>query len=364
MHPTGIDRVCLAYLDHFGPSSQAVVHHRRFRRVLDQQASAALFSLLAEPRSNFRAALIAGTLRHFGRFNSPGRGRPYLNIGHTGLDSDGFRNWVASAGVRPVYFVHDLIPITHPLFCRRGEDIRHRRRMRTVLATAAGVIGNSQATLDELAQFALEESLPPPPAVAAWLGCTLRGSVAPAAEPPRPTFVALGTIEGRKNHRLLLNVWTQLIAELGARAPRLLLIGQRGWEADEVFRQLDGNSLLKGHVFELNRCNDDELAGHLASARALLFPSKAEGFGLPLVESLATGTPVIASDIPVFREIGDGIPVLIDPGDEAAWKAAILDFAQPASVRRGVQQQALQHFQAPTWEQHFGRVEEWLSGLS
>jgi glycosyltransferase involved in cell wall biosynthesis len=360
LRPTGIDRVCLAYLDHFGADAQAVVQHRRFRRILDRRASAALFKLLKEPSPRFRAAMAAGALRNLGRFNCAGRGRLYLNIGHTGLDSDGFTKWVGDADVRPVYFVHDLIPITNPEYCRKGEDDRHRERMRTVLRTGAGVVANSQATLDELGHFARQQRLPQPPAVAAWLGCSLEKAETKAMQTSPATFVTLGTIEARKNHLLLLDVWSKLVPELGPRAPRLLIIGRRGWEADEVFRHLDGNA--SGHVVELNGCSDDELSRHLASAAALLFPSNAEGFGLPLVEALTAGIPVIASDLPIFREIGQGVPLLIDPGDPDAWEAAILDFAQPSSAGRARQQQAMARFRPPTWDDHFRLVERWLSG--
>ena len=272
-------------------------------------------------------------MRNYGRVTNQGRGRAYLNIGHTGLDGSGFTGWLQDANVKPIYLVHDLIPITHPQFCRRGEDDKHRKRMRTVLRTASGVIGNSQATLDELAGFARSEGLPNPPGVAAWLG------IDPFPEPPpspkpKPTFVTVGTIEARKNHLLLLEIWSRLIERFGDNAPRLLIIGQRGWEAEPVFARLDRDESLRGHVVELNHCSDMELAAHIAGARALLFPSFVEGYGLPLIEALAAGVPVIASDLPVFREIGAEIPEFLDPHNDAAWEAAIMDYAETGSDAR------------------------------
>jgi len=362
--PTGIDRVCLAYLEHFGPRAQAVVQHRRFRGILGRRTSAALFQLLGRPEKAFRTKFAAMVFRRLRSANNRGNDRLYLNLGHTGLDSDGFRKWVGKAAVRPVYFVHDLIPLTDPEFCRAGEADRHRARMRTVLSTAAGIIGNSEATLDELARFASAESLPCPPALAAWLGWTpIEPSPSRSPAPGRPTFVTLGTIEARKNHLLLLNIWKGLVARMGADAPRLLIIGQRGWEAEQVFNILDRDAALRDHLIELNHCADRELANHLDSARALVFPSKAEGYGLPLIEALALGVPVIASDLPVFREIGQGVPLLLDPADETSWEAAIFDFAQPKSAARAAQLQRLAGFRPPTWDDHFQRVEQWLATI-
>ena len=363
-HPTGIDRVCLAYLQHFGGRSQAVVHHPRYRRILDEGASRDIFALLSEPRADIRRGLVKSVLRSAARRKLGGKNRLYLNVGHTGLNDPGFAVWVRGANIRPIYFVHDLIPITHPEYCREGEKTRHVSRMRTVLTTGTGVIGNSQATLDELAEFGRTNHLPSLPSVPAWLGTTER--LAPSgfvAAPDRPAFVVLGTIEARKNHLMLLQIWERLIQQLGTEAPRLLIIGQRGWECEQVFNLLDQSDLLRKSVVELSNCGDEALAEHLASARALLFPSLVEGYGLPLIEALRAGTPVIASDLPVFREIGEGIPDFLDPLDVGAWEQAILDYVEPDSRPRQNQLQRLSGYRAPTWEDHFCKVDAWMGQL-
>ncbi|QIL01460.1 glycosyltransferase family 4 protein [Sphingomonas sinipercae] len=362
-HPTGIDRVCLAYLEHYGPDAQAVLHYKGFRRIIGRRSSAALFRILLEPSVRFRRAL-AVILARAGLAGQASRDRLYLNIGHTGLDRDGFRTWAASAAVRPIYFIHDLIPITHPQYCRAGEADKHRLRMRTVLETARGVIGNSQATLAALSDFAASEGLPNPPGIAAWLGATTLPPVRQQGVPDSPTFVILGTIEARKNHEILLRVWSRLVDRLGEKAPKLLLIGQRGWEAQAVFDQLDSDIRLRGSVEELNRCSDEELARHLAGARALLFPSKAEGFGLPLVEALGMGVPVIASDLPEFREIGQGVPTFLPADDEGAWERAILDFASDASEERAGQLGRMRDFRLHSWSDHFRQVDDWLATIN
>jgi len=348
---------------HFDGRAQAVVQHKHFRRILNREASQELFGLLDGLAADFPRKLPGALLRNLRGLNRDGGDRLYLNIGHTGLDSPGFREWVSRAHVRPVYFVHDLIPITHPQFCRAGEATKHRERMRTVLATATGVIGNSKATVQELACFGRTEQCPIPPSIAAWLGSDELPTGHKAGTTERPTFVILGTIEARKNHILLLNIWSKMIGQLSDRAPRLLIIGQRGWEADEVFERLDGDAKLRGHVRELNRCSDDELARHLASARALLFPSLAEGYGLPLVEALAASVPVIASDLPALREIGGNIPTYLPPLDESAWQAAILEYARQSSSDRSQQLARMKGFRAPDWKSHFDLVETWLNDL-
>ena len=234
--------------------------------------------------------------------------------------------------------IHDLIPITHPEYCRAGEAERHAGRVRNMLASAVGIIGNSRATLDSLAAFAGQDGIALPATIAAPLGTDLGGKRADRrAAPERPTFVMLGTIEARKNHLMLLQIWARLVRAHGADAPRLLIIGQRGWECEQVFDLLDRSEVLRGAVVEVRGCSDAELDAHLPGARALLFPTLVEGYGLPLIEALASGTPVIASDLPVFHEIGQEIPDFIDPLDGPAWQAAILDYASDSSAAREAQ---------------------------
>ncbi|MCH8617147.1 glycosyltransferase family 4 protein [Sphingomonas sp. SM33] len=328
---------------------------------MDRKASSALFDLLAEPSVSFRRNLFLGALRHGAKRKCAGNGRFYLNIGHTGLNDPGLRDWVRRADVRPIYFVHDLIPVSHPQYCRAGERERHIERMRTVVETAAGVITNSQATIANLRQFASEVRKPLAPTVAAWLGSTSLPASSPAPA-DRPNFVTLGTVEARKNHILLLEVWGGLIEKLGSAAPRLTVVGQRGWEAQRAIEMLDREAFGDA-VIEISDCDDAELARQLRAARALLFPSFAEGFGMPLIEAFQAGVPAIASDLPVFREIGQGIPDLLDPTDRVAWQRAIEDYSRADSVARNAQLRRLSSFEAPTWDDHFAKVDSWLDTL-
>jgi glycosyltransferase involved in cell wall biosynthesis len=364
--PTGIDRVCLAYLEQYRGDAQAVIQRRGFRRILPEAASDRLFEMLLHPRRSVRRDLArflaSERLRPNPRLS--GQGRLYLNVGHTALQQPGYLEWTRTADVRPVYMIHDLIPITHPEYCRAGESERHVERVRNMLASAVGIVGNSQATLDSLSSFADSVAMATPAMIAAPLGTDLRPGASGASPPAGPpTFVMLGTIEARKNHLLLLQIWARLVRAQGADAPRLLVIGQRGWECEQVFDLLDRSEILRGAVVEIGRCSDAELDQHLRGARALLFPTLVEGYGLPLVEALALGTPVIASDLPVFHEIGQEVPDFIDPLDGPAWQDAILDYSADRSARREAQLSRLASYRAPGWDDHFARVNAWLGTL-
>lgn len=354
---TGIDRVCLAYLRHFRACAQAVVQHRGLIRVLGAAESAELFALLETdaPATRRRlarqlsAALLPRALR--GEL----AGRPYLNIGHTDFDLAAHHAWIRQSRVRPFYFLHDLIPVLHPEFSRPHAVRRHQGRVESALTGAAGIILGSHAVERDLAGFAAAHGLPLPPLAVAPLAGEDFAVNAPAAPANlAPFFLTIGTIEPRKNHRLLLDVWQRLAARLGAETPRLVIVGQTGPMTRDLLAPLAADPALAAHVEHRAACSDAELARLMHHARAVLMPSLAEGFGLPFVEALQAGRPVIASDLPVFREIGQGAACLIDPADRDGWEQAVLAaLAEPARQPSG--------FAAPRWPAHFHVVEHFIA---
>lgn len=364
--PTGVDRVCLAYIHHYGACARAFLYRGRYGGVLSRRASQDLFALLMKPEHDFSRTAI-GLLA-----GSPPLPWPagkatrslLLNIGHSGLDRPGYAGWLLRKRVLPVFMVHDLIPITHPEFCRAGEKERHTARMQTVLKTAAAILTNSMATLEVLTRFADACGVTMPPAVAAPLGGVALPESGMGPSPvDRPYFVMLGTIEPRKNHWLMLQIWRRFLERYGADAPRLVVIGQRGWECENVVDLLERCDLLRGAVVERAGCSDAELARYLRHCRALLFPSFIEGYGLPLIEALTLGVPVIAGALSVFREIAGDVPEYLDPLDAMGWMECIEDYRLSDSPRRAAQLSRLSRFTPPTWRAHFEIVETVLDRL-
>jgi glycosyltransferase involved in cell wall biosynthesis len=174
----------------------------------------------------------------------------------------------------------------------------------------------------------------------------------------------VGTIEPRKNHLLILNVWRALRAELGADTPRLILIGDRGWENENIVDMLERSPALQGFVEERSRISDEEMIQIVSGARALIMPSFAEGYGLPLADTLALGVPALCSDIPTLREIGGDVPEFLDPLDGVGWRSAIIDYLDGTSGRRQAQLQRLVEWQPPRWDDHFSRISNVLKALT
>lgn len=339
----------------------------------DRRAARALATKLGaslpEPAAETGSAVLDGALR--GALNLRGQalfaanrtavepGDTYLHVSHIRLDRPKVFARLHEAGAKVALLIHDLIPIRFPEYAREGEDERHRRRMTTAIGAADALIANSQDTARELALFAAEIGQPLPPTVAAPLG--LEAGFA-ADEPPlvgsRPYFVTLGTIEPRKNHLMLLHVWRRLAERLGSAAPLLVVVGRRGWENEMVLDLIDRAPALRGTVVEVNDLPDAALASLVKGARALLFPSFAEGFGLPLAEALALGAPAIASDLPAFREVGGDRFETIDPLDGPGWERAVEDYAADHSPRRAASLAMAEGYDAPTWDRHFELVRD------
>jgi glycosyltransferase involved in cell wall biosynthesis len=383
--PTGVDRVEMAYAQHLlrlAPErlSFAATHPAGLHGRLPTAAVRAFLEATADRwetegqveagRAAWRRALGAGVRLLPGRpaARPAGRRRVYLHLSARSLERTPlFQAVLRREQARLVAFVHDLIPLDYPEYARPKGPALYRRKIATVTALASGVIVNSWATAMALGPYATAAGRSLAVHVAP-LGADVAHAAGARAAPPgqaRPYFVALGTIEPRKNHLLLLTIWRRLVERLGPdRTPRLVLVGRRGWENENILDLLDRCPALKGVVEEQARLSDAAMRTVLGGARALLFPSFAEGYGLPLVEALALGVPVLASDLPALREAGGETPDYLDPLDGPAWIRAILDHARPDSPLRARQLESLARWQAPTWDAHVRSALAFIDGIA
>ncbi|MFA5581747.1 MAG: glycosyltransferase family 1 protein [Paracoccaceae bacterium] len=367
---TGIDRVEYAWLLHvltLPVPVTALVRTAPGFALLDRAGMAVLAGKFA--RDDWGRADISGHLSRrisparrraesdirrlaFARCSRVGLGRmlarhlprisAYFNTGHSNL-SDRTLGAMARAGAEIAVLVHDFIPLEYPEMQRAGTVAGFRARIDAIARHADRVIYTSAAVARAGARW-----LPDLPAVIAPLGVAPTPP-APVTRPARAYFVTIGTIEPRKNHALLLDIWQRLDAELGDDAPHLLILGQRGWNNAAVFARLDRAPMMGRSVFELPGLPDGDIAGLLQGARALLFPSLTEGFGLPPLEAAALGVPVICADLPVYHETLGNYPVYLPAQDSYAWQRHILALAKGAGARK--QPPAL-----PTWQDHFTRA--------
>ncbi|MDR6290677.1 MULTISPECIES: glycosyltransferase family 4 protein [Inquilinus] len=284
----------------------------------------------------------------------------YVNVSHEGLHQPTtLQRLVLRRKLAPIYLVHDLIPIDHPEYVRPGHAERHAARIEAISTTAAATIVNSMQTKRDLLKHVQRYHGNMDDVFVAPLGVDRRFAPQKANDlESEPYFLIIGTIEPRKNHLFMLQVWRALVQKLGAAAPKLVIVGRRGWENENVIDMIERCDQIGDHVIECGRVPDAVLHRLLLGARAVLFPSFAEGYGLPLVEGLSSSVPVICSDLPVFHELGSGIPEYLDPLDGPGWMEMIIEYSKTNSLRRQAQMARLARFKAPTWDRHFGIFDE------
>ena len=368
---TGVDRVEAAYLSEllsrdtplFGLVQTAagflLLDRAGMQGAADLAAGAPLgdtdlLSRLTNWRNPLRGRAEATVRRlAMGRATRPGLGRliaavpegsSYLNTGHSNLSDPVLAQ--LHRRFRIAVLVHDTIPLDRAEFSRADTVAAFGNKITAISRHADLVIHTAAATRQRTeVHFAAAGRVPD--GIVASLGVRIPKPTQrpPGLVPRTPYFITLGTVEPRKNHALLLQVWKDL-ARTGP-PPPLLVIGARGWADPGLFDLLattPGITLLSGLA-------DGAVAALLQGAAALLFPSMAEGFGLPPVEAAALGIPVVASDLPVLREVLGDYPIYLDPADSYSWLETIktLSLLDARDHRKPA-------LAPPSWEDHFNTV--------
>ena len=377
--PSGVDRVEMAYarglLTHYGSDlGFAAVHPSGIYGRLRRTAALAYLDELERSWAHKDEAAASRSLVSVARWLTAlrptragiGSGEVYVQVSpHHLIRMGQVRQILVREKARFVCMVHDLVPIDYPEYARPGGAELHARRMATVAQLANAVIVNSAATGASLRRWIDGQGGSAPPIHVTLLGTEPVAKAPPSSSPDgRPFFLCLGTIEPRKNHLLLLHLWRRMAETLPSDfIPRLVVVGRRGWENEQIIDLLDRCPALKPHVEEVSNCSDMALAGLLRGARALLMPSFAEGYGMPVAEALSVGTPVIASAITAHREVGGEVPDYLDPLDGPAWEAAILDHSRRGQLFTD-QLARLPQWHAPGWAEHMTVAVEVIEGLA
>lgn len=236
--------------------------------------------------------------------------------------------FVPACADRAVATVHDLsvfkFPYTHPI-----ERIRHFEREFTAsLSRVQHLITDSEATRQEVIDFL---SWPPDKitAIPLGVGSNFKPKPAAALEIILAKFslvagrygLSVSTLEPRKKIDHLISAYELLPDSLRQIYP-LVLVGGAGWLSDALHERIDRLS-AQGWLRYLGFVAEDDLPFLYAGARAFFFPSIYEGFGLPVLEAMASGTPVVASNCSSLPEVTKGAALLVNPDDIDAFKIAI-----------------------------------------
>ena len=164
-----------------------------------------------------------------------------------------------------------------------------------------------------------------------------------------PFFLFVGTIEPRKNLPTLFRAYEAYRARAGRRAATLVLAGAPGWRNEAELREIE-RLRAAGHLAWFQAATDEHLLLLYNAATALVLPSRYEGFGLPALEAMACGTPVLASDAASLPEVVGDAGVLLPPDDIDAWAEALREIGDDRIKRQAAIAAGLERARRFSWE--------------
>ena len=196
--------------------------------------------------------------------------------------------------------LHDLIPNDHPEYAQQKEAARHLRRLQTVSRFADGILVPSEAVRQSVLMHLEQAGRSHVPVRKVLHGVDPElVRVTPANHASWPYFVCLGTIEPRKNHLLLLNIWRRLVETHGDNAPRLVLIGRRGWENENVIDMIERCKALQGVVQEYSSMPDEQVRALLMRSSRIVISLLCRR--LRPAANRSNGTGGFGLSVPTFR---------------------------------------------------------------
>ncbi|MFN7811372.1 MAG: glycosyltransferase family 4 protein, partial [Planctomycetia bacterium] len=243
-------------------------------------------------------------------------------------------------GVHVVRMIYDLIPAIKPQWVIPAlcSDFVHWAR--GVLTESDHVLTISEFSRREILRYCDECGFAVPPITVVRLGDVI--DAAEGGEPPplprfvptRPFFVCVSTLDVRKNHRLLYQAWSRMAEADPDACPDLVCIGSMNLLVADLLHEMRHDRMVNGRIHLLSDVPDSELAWYYAACTATIYPSRYEGWGLPVAESLGRGKLCLASNATSIPEIDGDLPVFFDPHDPGALAGLVrraLD--EPAWVR-------------------------------
>lgn len=268
-------------------------------------------------------------------------------------------------GAGLVVTVHDTVPWTHPHTLTPRGVRWHKAMVGRAMNRADAVVVPTRSVAAELAervQPRAEVRVIPHGVADVFLPDGPRSADVSALHLPERFVLAVGTLEPRKGIDVLIDAVARLHRD-GSAAPGLVLAGQPGWGGLDPLALAARHGLPDGTVRVLGRLPDSDLAGVLRRAAALAVPSHAEGFGLPVLEAMSAGVPVVHSDAPALVEVAGGAALPVPRGDADALAVALRSVLDDPTVaaeltaagRRRAAGFTWQEAARTVWALHLGR---------
>jgi len=272
--------------------------------------------------------------------------------------AEAVRSARAELSLHVVQVIHDMIFRVHPEVLPDWAEGAIGGYFRAALPATDHVLTNSWSSRRDIESFLVSESLPPVPVdVVRFADSSASGtpflSPALAALGLEDFVLAVGTFEIRKNYLGLYYAY-RLAHEQEVHLPPLVIVGRKGWMAEESYKLLTEDLALRGKVFVLHGLTDGELAWLYSNCLFTVYPSYYEGWGLPVAESLVHGKCCITSNTSSMPEVGGDLALYVSPYDPAQLLRAISDLASDGTRRANLEARIGREYEPWSWSQSVG----------
>ena len=242
-------------------------------------------------------------------------------------------------GAARVLTIHDLSLLLHPETHERRRVARARRRLPLMARAAEAIVTPTESVRREVCErlrvaparvFAVPEAARAcftPMEFEETEGVRLRVGAG------REFLLAVGTIEPRKNLSALVAAFEEVLRARPSSPLRLVVAGGRGWMSESLFETFE-KSEARGRIVLAGYLGDSDLRALYSSCRAFVYPSVYEGFGLPPLEAMSCGAPVVAGRTPAVAEVTNGAARLVNPRDPSEMARALVELLDDEGARR------------------------------
>ncbi|MEA2091631.1 MAG: glycosyltransferase family 1 protein, partial [Campylobacterota bacterium] len=315
----------------------SVIVHGDAKSGIQRVVRSLLLEILKNPPKDFRVMAIYYDETHYRyatSFIAKIFDKPFLDIGdeivdfrqndiYLALDLNAhlthavhaFHKYLQCIGVKLYFIVYDILLVQRPDWWHEGTSLLFEEWLKSITEVSTSLICISEAVANEVREW-MDKNPPKrlslPEVKSFHLGADVDNSLPSKGLPnnsesvlsrliSKPSFLMVGTVEPRKGHKQTLEAFEKLWQdELDI---VLVIIGKEGWLVDDLVKKLRNHPQLNKQLFWLEGISDEYLEKIYASSTCLIAASKGEGFGLPLIEAAQHKIPIIARDIPVFREV-------------------------------------------------------------
>jgi glycosyltransferase involved in cell wall biosynthesis len=254
--------------------------------------------------------------------------------------------------------IHDLIPILYPEFFKSHEDTPAKRAING-LDAESWALCVSQRTKDDLCNYS--KSINPSRVFVTHLAaselfyqCTNSLQIKLVRKkyqiPDVPYILSLSTLEPRKNIEHTIRCFSALVHQEKIQDLHLVLVGTKGWDYDSIFSEVTKNPTLKERVIVTGYIADEDLAALYSGAMTFVYPSFYEGFGLPPLEAMQCGVPVITSNTSSLPEVVGDAGIMLDPKDTDGLCQSLLKLYYDSSLRKSMSERSLKQAKNFSWE--------------